>query len=116
MQNISISCPVTKQRKTYALSGMVVHKLLYKGNGHYTSYVKSCLSDTHQIYMDDAEVYYTWDLRILYGGCGTDYIVVSVYLYLMYVFIHLHLLCYLARLNFTNSFPHGSGYMKIIPM
>ena len=27
--------------QTYALSGMVVHKLLYKGNGHYTSYVKS---------------------------------------------------------------------------
>ena len=33
----------------------------------------------------------------------------------MYVFIHLHLLCYLARLNFTNSFPYESGYMKIIP-
>ncbi len=55
-QSIAISCPVNKHRRTYTLCGMVVHKMLHRYSGHYTSFVKSKLSDTQWMHMDDAEV------------------------------------------------------------
>ena len=46
------------ERKTYNLVGMIVYKSLYKGCGHYTTFFRSNLTNTHWIHVDDAEVHY----------------------------------------------------------
>ena len=56
-QNSTISCQFGNQRLTYKLVGVMVHKSLYKGCGHYVTFMRSSLTNTHWIYMDDAEVY-----------------------------------------------------------
>ncbi len=43
-------------RKTYKLTGIIVHRSLYSTCGHYTTFLRSSLSDTQWLYMDDAEV------------------------------------------------------------
>ncbi len=50
-----ISCQVNTNRKCYKLTGIIVHTSLYDGCGHSTTFLRSNLSDTHWMYMNDAQ-------------------------------------------------------------